>query len=184
MDDWQLGKRDTPRPQAIRTLLAPFARFTCGKPAPNFVVRPFCCSLFWWVSSFWAASSAADSGKRSNPFSIYARLCSLSNRSLACLWSSTARLLILYESLNPLINPVDSFNSGVHFFANTRRAAHLLPHTHLRRQGVAQAVDFVFQLAEKGQTALVRPCDFADDPAVCNAQIFLRPFGNAEIAAR
>ena len=64
------------------------------------------------------------------------------------------------------------------------RAARLLRHTHLRRQGVAQAIDFVFQLTEKGQTALVRPRDFADDPAVCNAQIFLPPFGRAEIAAR
>ena len=63
------------------------------------------------------------------------------------------------------------------------RAARLLRQTHLRRQGVTQAVDFVFKLTEKSQTALLRPRDFADHPAVCNAQIFLPPFGRAEITA-
>ena len=60
--------------------------------------------------------------------------------------------------------------AGMHLsFSQTRPGAgRLLRYTHLRRQGVAQAVDFVFQLAEKRQTALVRPRDFADDPAVRN----------------
>ena len=73
---------------------------------------------------------------------------------------------------------------NIHLSQTRVRAAHLLGQTHLRRQGVAQAIDFVFQLAEKGHTALLRGRDFADDPAVGDAQIFLAPFDSAEIAAR
>ena len=75
--------------------------------------------------------------------------------------------------------------SDIAFKLPTRaRTVRSLRHMHLRRQSVAQAVDLVFQLAEKSQTALVRPGDFADDPAVHDGQIFLPPFGRAEIAAR